>query len=78
MAELLSEGGEDALSPSRFCFRFLERFDECPVVRVRIDPGEAYVGATDAMLHDASSVGAKRDTYFVQMRGSVHPGLTMS
>lgn len=37
--------------------RFLERFPNYPVVRVRIAPGEAYIAPTENLIHDGSTVG---------------------
>jgi len=33
----------------------VERLPDYPVVRMRIDPGEAYIAPTDHMIHDAST-----------------------
>jgi len=35
--------------------RFFESQSAAPVVRVRINPGEAYIAPTEAIIHDASS-----------------------
>jgi hypothetical protein len=37
--------------------RFMRRFPHYPVVRLRIQPGEAYIMPTDNMIHDASTEG---------------------
>jgi hypothetical protein len=38
--------------------RFLRAHPDHPVVRVRIDPGEAYVASTEDLIHDGSTLGA--------------------
>jgi hypothetical protein len=35
--------------------RFMKKFPDYPVVRLRIDPGEAYILPTDNLIHDAST-----------------------
>lgn len=37
--------------------RFMRSWPDYPVVRLRIDPGEAYILPTDNLLHDASTEG---------------------
>jgi hypothetical protein len=37
--------------------RFMMAMPSYPIVRLRIDPGEAYILPTDNLLHDASTVG---------------------
>src|SRR5688572_7475990 len=36
---------------------FMRRFPTCPVVRLRVRPGEAYVAPTENLLHDGSREG---------------------
>lgn len=37
--------------------RFMESWPQYPVIRLRIDPGEAYILPTDNLIHDASTEG---------------------
>jgi hypothetical protein len=36
---------------------FLQRFPHYPVLKLRVDPGEAYVAPTENLLHDGCSMG---------------------
>jgi hypothetical protein len=45
---------------------FLKRFPNYPVVRIKLDPGEAYIAPTEFMIHDGSSIG------------SSHPDITLT
>lgn len=37
--------------------RFMKRWPEYPAIRLRVDPGEAYILPTDNLVHDASTEG---------------------
>lgn len=39
--------------------KFMERFPDYPVAKLRIAPGEAYIAPTDNMIHDATSIGKR-------------------
>jgi hypothetical protein len=48
---------------------FMSRFPRYPIVRVRIDPGEAYVAPTDNVIHDASTVDCHGPSVSLTLRG---------
>jgi len=37
--------------------KFMQKFPEYPVLKLRVAPGEAYIAPTDNIIHDATSVG---------------------
>jgi hypothetical protein len=47
---------------------FLQAFPDYPVLKVRICPGEAYVAATEELLHDGSSYGQSRPVWHTAVR----------
>lgn len=38
---------------------FMEVFPDFPVIRLRVDPGEAYIAPTENMVHDGSTEGMR-------------------
>jgi len=48
---------------------FMETFPSYPVMKVRIDPGEAYLATTDQMVHDGCSVGQISPVLHTAFRG---------
>lgn len=48
---------------------FFEANSSYPVVRVRIDPGEAYIAPTNHLLHDGSTLGKQRPDITFSMLG---------
>jgi hypothetical protein len=46
--------------------RFMRSWPGYPVIRLRIDPGEAYILPTDNLVHDAST------------EGNVYPDITLT
>ena len=44
-----------------------------PVLRLRVDPGEAYIAPTESIAHDASSLGAAVEDLHVTGRGVLDP-----
>lgn len=49
--------------------KFLSRFSEYPVVRVRIAPGEAYIAPTENIIHDGSTSGMTAEDKQLMLRG---------
>jgi hypothetical protein len=48
---------------------FMSRFPGYPIVKVRVDPGEAYIAPTDNVIHDASTIGSKTPSVTLTLRG---------
>lgn len=48
---------------------FFRRHPEYPVVRLAIQPGEAYVAPTENIIHDGSSIDARTQGYHLTFRG---------
>jgi hypothetical protein len=63
-----SEGNSDRESESVGA-AFMSRFPGYPIVKVRVDPGEAYIAPTDNVIHDASTVGSKTPSITLTLRG---------
>ena len=40
-------------------YEFMKRYPSYPVMKLRVEPGEAYIAPTDNIIHDGSSVGKK-------------------
>jgi hypothetical protein len=53
----VAKGPEVGTPSTRIGHAFMRSFPEYAVVRVRIDPGEAYVAPTDYLIHDGDSTG---------------------
>ncbi len=51
--------GPGAVRGTRVANAFMRQNPHAPVVRVRIDPGEAYIAATDYIVHDGDSTGKR-------------------
>ena len=52
---------------------FLSHFGSYPVVRVRLDPGEGYIGPTENLIHDATTPGKKVPDVQFRVRGRFWP-----
>jgi hypothetical protein len=48
---------------------FLWHFPDYPIIRVRVDPGEAYIAPTDNLIHDATTIGATGMVHSFTVRG---------
>lgn len=48
------------MSVSAQARRFLRKNPDCGIIRIRLLPGEAYIAATENLVHDASTLGASR------------------
>jgi len=53
---------------------FLSHFGSYPVVRVRLDPGDGYIGPTENLIHDATTSGKKAPDVQFRVRGRFWPG----
>jgi hypothetical protein len=53
--------------------RFMSARPECPVVRMRIEPGEAYLLPTDNLIHDASTEGTQSPDVTLTFLGHFEP-----
>jgi radical SAM protein with 4Fe4S-binding SPASM domain len=60
----------DATGLARF---FARQFPNFPVMRVRVDPGFAYVAPTENMMHDASTVSMTSQSETITFRGHFRP-----
>ena len=47
---------------------FAREFPDFPMTRITLNPGYAYVAATDCIVHDGATDDASRRTFVVQMR----------
>jgi hypothetical protein len=63
------------LSPCRqdVVAAFLATHGDQPVMRLRIDPGEAYIAPTESLIHDATSLGMRSDDVHVTARAVFDP-----
>jgi hypothetical protein len=52
---------------------FLAAHGEQPVMRLRIDPGEAYIAPTENLIHDATSLGRRTEDVHVTGRAVFDP-----
>jgi hypothetical protein len=48
---------------------FMHAFPSYPVVRVRLQPGEAYIAPTENILHDGSSAEVRNVNHYLSVRG---------
>lgn len=48
-------------SPHDIGLEFMETFPEYPLLRLRLDPGEAYIAPTDNLVHDGSTFDMRGD-----------------
>lgn len=53
---------------------FLERCPDMPVVRLRLEPGVAYVAPIERILHDGSSEGVEGRNLHLSFEGDIEPG----
>lgn len=61
-------------------YQYLARHRAAPVFRIQVMPGEAYLAATDCIIHDASTLDGTADVYTLQVRGNLDnaaPGLEL-
>jgi hypothetical protein len=50
-------------NPTEIGRRFLERFPSFPVLRLTIQPGQAYIAPTETIVHDGDTSGCKTDCF---------------
>lgn len=48
---------------------FMKKFNEYPVIRIKINPGEAYIAPTENIIHDGSTVGQRNCDLTLSFRG---------
>lgn len=53
-------------------YQYLARHRAAPVFRIKVMPGEAYLAATDCIIHDASTLDSTADVYTLQVRGNLN------
>jgi hypothetical protein len=53
--------------------QFMERFPDVPAVRCWLAPGEAYIGPTENLVHDGSSLGQSEMDEQFTIRGHIRP-----
>jgi hypothetical protein len=69
---------------SRICQAFMQRFPNYPVVKLRVEPGEAYISPTEHITHDGCTEGTNSLDVFFTLRaifdyqGSVQQRVVMS
>jgi hypothetical protein len=66
-----SVGIQDSITP--FARVFLSEEASIPVVRCRINPGEAYIAPTENIIHDGSSAGAVELGMHFTILGHINP-----
>jgi hypothetical protein len=57
VSAILAARGEPQTAAYEAAVRFMELYPDYPIVSVRVAPGEAYIGGTENLIHDGSSVG---------------------
>jgi hypothetical protein len=55
--------------------RFLTLFCDYPVLRLRIQPGEAYIAPTENVVHDGSSMEMSVADISLSLRGRLGPAV---
>lgn len=69
MAVMLREANvEPAEEPAHLARQFMSSFPAYPVIRLLIEPGEAYIAPTEYIIHDASSAEASGRTQHLAFR----------
>src|SRR5262249_40109530 len=68
LSRTIGSGGDDWNSDSEIGRDFLQSNPTYPIVAVRLEPGDAYVAATDMVFHDASTIGAPSRVFTLQIR----------
>lgn len=58
----------DNLGSSGLGIIFMQLFPNYPVIKLRIDPGEAYIAPTEHIIHDGSNQGTQCLDIFFTMR----------
>ena len=48
---------------------FMSAFPNYPIVRIRLQPGEAYIAPTENILHDGTSAEVVETNHYLSMRG---------
>jgi hypothetical protein len=71
--EEIAAGCDPKSDPNVVAREFLARSPQVGVVRVRIDPGEAYLAPTENLIHDASSLGNRVECRNLVFRGHFRP-----
>ncbi len=69
----LAEGADRRRDGASVVCDYLQRHPEQPVLRLRVEPGEAYVAPTESLIHDASSLWMKTRDLHVTGRGTFDP-----
>ena len=70
IAEILkSRYGCNPKTKSDLTREFLERHPDYPIIRVRVNPGEAYIAPTENIIHDGSSADADDLGMHITIRG---------
>jgi hypothetical protein len=59
-----------SLTPTEVGRTFMRRFPEYPVVRLQVNPGEAYIAPTENVIHDGSTAESGGTTKHVTLRGA--------
>lgn len=52
-------------------YQYLASHQASPIFRIKVMPGEAYVAATDCIIHDGSTLGSTAEVYTLQVRGKL-------
>jgi hypothetical protein len=71
--ELYRRSGAKDQPCANFVARFLEANPDQCVLRLRVDPGEAYIAPTESMVHDASTLPGLSEDVHVTGRGIFNP-----
>jgi hypothetical protein len=56
-----------------FISSYFATFPHVPIVRLTLEPGQAYIADTDNMIHDGSSLGATEPTFHFTFRCLLRP-----
>ncbi|MEM9679506.1 MAG: hypothetical protein AAF901_04215 [Bacteroidota bacterium] len=60
----------DNISEGRFVGdHFMEKFPEYPVIKCKVNPGEAYIANTENIIHDGCTIGTGKTDYTFVVRG---------
>lgn len=71
----LDDNPDYDLAPHELVLAVAKAFPTCPVVRLRVDPGEAYLAPTENIIHDASTERVVRLDVTIHARGYFCPEL---
>ena len=59
---------KDNLGRTGLAIMFMELFPNYPVIKLRVNPGEAYIANTEHIIHDGSTKGTHHLDIFFTMR----------